>query len=85
MLSKLQASHNTKLLDIYLDQFEIGYWAGYAKAERIARGDPKSFMGGTPKPSRSIEFVEPSSAEGTSEITMTASVELSSPSLEKVP
>ena len=63
VLSKLQASYNAKLPRIYQDQYELGYWAGYVEAERVACGYLELSSEDAPKPTRSMESVE-SSSEG---------------------
>ena len=51
-LSELQASYNKKLLGLYQEQYGMGYWAGYAEAERIMHG-PELSIADTPKLTRS--------------------------------
>ena len=41
VLTELQASYNAKLLGLYAEQYEYGYWVGYDEVGRIARGDLK--------------------------------------------
>ena len=36
MLVELQASYTSKLLGLYDEQYEQGYWAGYVEGERVA-------------------------------------------------
>ena len=52
VLSKLQASYNTKLLGLYEEQYELGYSVGYAEAERIAHGDQDPSSEDSPEPTR---------------------------------
>ena len=62
VILELQASYNAKLPCIYQDQYELGYWVGYAEVERIALGDLELSMEDAPKPTRNTEAVEPSNA-----------------------
>ena len=59
VLTKLQASYNTKLLRLYDELYEQGYWVGYAKKEHIAQGGQEGSLEGTPEPTRSTESAEP--------------------------
>ena len=87
VLLELQASYNKKLSGLYRDQYELGYWAGYAKAKQIACDGLELSTEESPKLTCSMESVKPSSlreearvllvptGDGASEGVATASAE----------
>ena len=38
VLTELQSSYTFKLSDLYDEQYELGYWVGYAKGECVTLG-----------------------------------------------
>ena len=60
MLAKMQASYTSKLPGLYREQYELGYWVGYAEGERVALGGQEESPGSTSEETQNTESVEQS-------------------------
>ena len=56
--SELQTSCISKLPNLYDEQYELGYWVGYAQVERIAHGDTEPSSDDASEPPNSMEPIE---------------------------
>ena len=58
MLAELQASYTSKMFGLHDEQYELGYWAGYAEGELVARGGQEESPGSTPEPTHNTKSTE---------------------------